>query len=325
MHFSADVHLSGGRASRRQAGLPARLSSRAEHGVGALPPGRQFLGRAWPGGDAAGPRSKGLPMSRMTLRKALDLGQIQAWFQPKVSVDSQRLAGAEALARWLHPELGLLAPAAFLPWFSHHGLDEALLMHMLKEALAIQAQWRRQGIQVPISVNLPTHLLNDVFLPDRLLNRVRELQGRTCCITFEILESSNTLTARALLRGASRLVSMGFGLAQDDFGIGYSSMRRLSSLPFSELKLDRSFVHGAAREERQAATVLASIRAGKRRGLAVTAEGVETPEDLAFLRQAGCDYAQGYLFAKPLSAADMNVWLAGTGADRPGLALSLAG
>lgn len=264
-------------------------------------------------------------MSRMTLRKALNLGQIQAWFQPKVSVDSQRLAGAEALARWLHPELGLLAPASFLPWFSHHGLDEALLMHMLKEALGIQAQWRRQGIQVPISVNLPTHLLNDVFLPDRLLNRVRELQGRTCCITFEILESSNTLTARALLRGASRLVSMGFGLAQDDFGIGYSSMRRLSSLPFSELKLDRSFVHGAAREDRQAATVLASIRAGKRRGLAVTAEGVETPEDLAFLRQAGCDYAQGYLFAKPLSAADMNVWLAGAGAGRPGLALSLAG
>lgn len=83
-------------------------------------------------------------------------------------------------------------------------------------------------------------------------------------------------------------------------------------------------LHGI-RTDRQAATVLASIRAGKRRGLAVTAEGVETPEDLAFLRQAGCDYAQGYLFAKPLSAADMNVWLAGAGAGRPGLALSLAG
>lgn len=243
------------------------------------------------------------------LLEALRNGQIQAWFQPKVSIATLRPVGVEALVRWQHPEQGLMSPQAFLPWFHRQGLDEALLMHMLRTAVSAQEQWRSLGIALPVSVNLPTHLLDNVSLPDRLLCCVQEHGGHACDISFELLETSDTATTPPLFVGASRLVSMGFGLAEDDFGIGYSSMQRLASLPFTELKLDRSFVHGVSQDSKQAAATLALIQAGQRLGAAVTAEGVETAEDLAFLQQAGCDYAQGYLFAKAQPAAELAVWV----------------
>ncbi|MFA5610839.1 MAG: EAL domain-containing protein, partial [Alcaligenes sp.] len=161
-------------------------------------------------------------ISRSVLLDALHKDQIQAWLQPKVAVRSQKLVALEALARWRHPQLGLLSPHVFLPWFSEHGLDEALLMHILQEVLGLQAYWRRQGMVIPVSVNLPTHLLNDAGLPDRLMACVQAKQGRAEDITFELLENSDTKTPCALFMGACRLVAMGFGLAQDDAGVQYS-------------------------------------------------------------------------------------------------------
>lgn len=251
----------------------------------------------------------GAIINRAVLLDALYKDQIQAWLQPKVAVQSQQLVALEALARWRHPQLGLLSPDVFLPWFSEHGLDEALLMHILQEALVLQAYWRRQGMVMPVAVNLSTHLLNDASLPDRLMARVRAQQGRACDITFELLENSDTKTPCALFMGACRLVSMGFGLAQDDVGVAYSSMERLANAPFSEVKLDRRFVHGISDNPWQAEHVLSWIDAAKQRGLRVTAEGVEAQSDLELLQQMGCDYAQGYLFAKPTPAFELDMWM----------------
>lgn len=250
----------------------------------------------------------GVLITRAVLLDALRKGQVQAWLQPKVSVQSQQVVALEALARWRHPQWGVLPSDVFLPWFSAHGLDEALLLHMLQEVLRLQTDWRRQGLTLPVAVNLPTHLLDDVSLPDRLMACVQEQQGQASQITLELLENSNTRTPCALFLGASRLVAMGFGLAQDDAGVEHSSMERLMSAPLSELKLDRQSVNGLARSREQIEQVQGWIRVAKQRGLRVTAEGVEQQEDLDCLRQMGCDYAQGYLFAKPAPAFELNMW-----------------
>ncbi len=248
-------------------------------------------------------------INRAVLINALRKEQIQAWFQPKVKVQSQQLVALEALARWCHPHWGLLSPDVFLPWFRAHGLDEALLMHMLGEVLSLQAYWRRQGRVIPVAVNVPTHLLDDAGLPDRLLACVQAKDGCAGDITLELLENSNTRTPCALFMGASRLVAMGFGLAQDDAGVAHSSLERLASAPFSELKLDRQFVHGMAHSPEQAEQVQHWIGAAKQRGLRVTAEGVQERADLECLQQMDCDYAQGYLFAKPTPAFAMDMWM----------------
>ncbi len=251
----------------------------------------------------------GVMISRQVLLDALQKDQIQAWLQPKVSVQSLQLVALEALARWRHPQWGVFSPNVFLPWFGKHGLEEALLMHMLQEVLGLQAYWRRQDMVMPVAINLPTHLLDDASLPDRLLACVQAKQGRASDISFELLETSDTQTPCALFMGACRLVSMGFGLAQDDAGVAYSSIERLAAAPFSELKLDRHFVHGLSEDREQAAQVQSWIGAAKQRGLRVTAEGVEMQSDLDVLRQMGCDYAQGYLFAKPTPAFELDMWM----------------
>ncbi|MFA5610157.1 MAG: EAL domain-containing protein, partial [Alcaligenes sp.] len=142
-----------------------------------------------------------------------------------------------------------------------------------------------------------------------LMACVQAKQGRADDITFELLENSDTKTPCALFMGACRLVAMGFGLAQDDAGVQYSSMERLVGAPFSELKLDRRFVHGLSADRQQAVQVLDWIASAKERGMCVTAEGVEAQADLELLQQMGCDYAQGYLFAKPAPAFELDMWI----------------
>ena len=296
--------------------MPKRISPlllRSAAGSSALLVGsRDTPGRARP---AVGPGGcvqvdgEALLINRAVLLNALRKEQIQAWLQPKVKVQSQQLVALEALARWRHPQWGLLSPDVFVPWFSEHGLDEALLTHMLGEVLSLQAYWRRQGMRIPVAVNVPTHLLDDAALPDRLMACVQAKEGCAADITLELLESSTTRSPCALFMGASRLVAMGFGLAQDDAGVAHSSLQRLASTPFSELKVDRQFVHGMANNREQSEQVRDWIAAAKQRGLRVTAEGVQERADLECLQQMGCDYAQGYLFAKPAPAFELDMWI----------------
>lgn len=241
--------------------------------------------------------------------RAMDSDQIQAWFQPKKSLHDGNILSAEALVRWVHPQAGLLLPKDFLSLLIKEGLEEPLLWLMLKKTLQAQREWRRQGWDIPVSINLPTHLLDDHDLADRLRDYVIADGGEPRSIVFELMESSITEELSNYYAGACRLRMMGFGLAQDDFGKDFSSYFNLVSTPFSELKIDRSLVHGCVENENLASALRSLVELSQKLGLTVVAEGVETQAELAFLRRIGCDQAQGFLICGAVSCADFGTLL----------------
>ena len=241
--------------------------------------------------------------------RAMNNGQIQAWFQPKKSLHNGNILSAEALVRWVHPQAGLLLPKDFLSLLIKQGLEERLLWLMLEKTLQAQREWRQQGWDIPVSINLPTHLLDDHDLADRLRDYVIADGGEPRSIVFELMESSITEEISNYYAGACRLRMMGFGLAQDDFGKGFSSYFNLVSTPFSELKIDRSLVHGCVENENLASALRSLVELSQKLGLTVVAEGVETQAELAFLRRIGCDQAQGFLICGAVSCADFGTLL----------------
>jgi EAL domain-containing protein (putative c-di-GMP-specific phosphodiesterase class I) len=235
------------------------------------------------------------PPERAALTMALANGELQAWFQPKKCLRRERIVAAEALVRWAHPQHGVLMPSEFLPALVEFGLEEGLLAMVIGQTLAAQIKWRRHGFRVPVSINLPTHLLDDGALVDRLLDQVSAGGGQARDIGFELSEDSCARNQSNYYANVCRFRFKGFGLAQDDFGSGYSSYFNLASTPFSELKIDRSLVHGCLENQSLASTLGSIVRLGRQLGLTVVAEGVETAQEQAFLRGLDCDQVQGFL------------------------------
>lgn len=241
-------------------------------------------------------------IDRQSICNALDNGELQAWFQPKKALNNGRIVAAEALVRWNHPEHGTLLPGVFLPALIAFGLEEPLLWCVLKQAIAAQAIWREQGYDIPVSVNLPTHLLNSHDLPDRILAFVLAHQGLPARICFELMECSVPDDISNFYAGACRLRIKGFGLSQDDFGKGYSSYMNLVSAPFTELKIDRALVQGCNANAELAQALTSIVSLGRQLGLTVVAEGVETAQELALLRKIDCTQVQGFLISHAVSA-----------------------
>lgn len=241
-------------------------------------------------------------IDRQSICNALDNGELQAWFQPKKALNNGRIVAAEALVRWNHPEHGTLLPGVFLPALIAFGLEEPLLWCVLKQAIAAQAIWRDQGYDIPVSVNLPTHLLNSHDLPDRILAFVLAHQGLPARICFELMECSVPDDISNFYAGACRLRIKGFGLSQDDFGKGYSSYMNLVSAPFTELKIDRALVQGCNANAELAQALTSIVSLGRQLGLTVVAEGVETAQELALLRKIDCTQVQGFLISHAISA-----------------------
>lgn len=237
-----------------------------------------------------------------SLMNALVNGDLQAWFQPKKALSNGRIVAAEALVRWAHPEHGLLLHGVFLPALIACNLEERLLWCVLKQAMAAQATWRQQGYDIPVSINLPTHLLNSHDLPDRIQAFVLEHQGLPARICFELMECSVPDDISNFYAGACRLRIKGFGLSQDDFGKGYSSYMNLVSAPFTELKIDRALVQGCNANEELAQALTSIVSLGRQLGLIVVAEGVETAQELALLRKIDCTQVQGFLISHAVSA-----------------------
>ncbi|KAF0866511.1 EAL domain-containing protein [Pseudomonas sp. LD120] len=250
----------------------------------------------------APPPAIGVECSRETLEQALREEQIQAWFQPKKALNNGRIVAAEALVRWMHPEHGMLLPCDFLPELTEAGLEEQLLWLILEQALAAQVSWRDDGYDIPVSINLPTHLLNSSDLADRLHDFVIERQGIPGKICFELMECSTPEHISNFYAGACRLRIKGFGLSQDDFGKGYSSYMNLVSTPFTELKIDRALVQGCHNNEEMAQALTSIIALGRQLGLTVVAEGVESAQELALLRKIDCTQVQGFLISHAVSS-----------------------
>jgi EAL domain-containing protein (putative c-di-GMP-specific phosphodiesterase class I)/FixJ family two-component response regulator len=231
------------------------------------------------------------------LRQALADGHIVPYFQPQAEFSNGKIVGVEALARWVQPNGQVLHAANFIPLIEAHGMIEQLTQHMLVESCAWRKRWSEQGLRIKVSVNVSAQNLTGPEVADRYENVVRGHGMRPEDIVLEITESSvMSDTARGLAMLA-RLRLKGFGLSVDDFGTGYSSLAQLSQIPFTELKIDRGFVHRAPEQPRKLAMIETSLDLARKLGLKVVAEGIETLEEWQLLAQLGCDFAQGYLIS----------------------------
>ncbi len=241
---------------------------------------------------------------RMTLenemRRALEREEFELHYQP-ICDHRGKWQGLEALARWRHPERGLISPALFIPIAEESQLIVPFGEWVIEEACRQSAAWRNEaGFSLPISVNLSVHQLYSAELIgwiERLLSEYRIEEGG---LKFEITESAAMENPDQAIQQLHRLRGAGLELAIDDFGTGYSSLAYLKQLPIQTLKLDRTFVGDIDRDENDAAISAATVALAHNLGLSVVAEGVETPAQLEFLVAHGCDYLQGYLFSRPL-------------------------
>ena len=242
-------------------------------------------------------------------RRALDSNEIVAFYQPIMYMDGERVHGAEALVRWEHPELGLLPPSDFMPIVEQTGLIGPLTRHVLEQAVAQCAAWRRAGKELTVSVNLSVRNLLDPDLP-ALIGDLLALYGLVPeALQLEITESMLMSDPERSLVTLTRLSQLGVGLSVDDYGTGYSSLANLRRLPIDELKIDRSFVSPMLSDESDLIIVRSTINLGHDLGLKVVAEGVEDEATLYRLDGLGCDFAQGYHFSKPLAPAAFNKWI----------------
>lgn len=244
------------------------------------------------------------------LREGLEAGRVEVFFQPKVSVRGRHVLGAECLARWRHPERGLLTPDAFISVAEQHGLIDALALAVFRNAVAQLGQWRKQGQQISVAINLSMDNLNRLDLPDVFEKIAHEAGVETGAIILEMTESRLMDNYTLSLDILTRLRLKGFGLSIDDFGTAYSTMENLKQLPFTELKIDRAFVNGASRDRMERAILDSSVRLGKALKLNLVAEGVETQEDWELVARCGCNEVQGYFIAPPMPAHEWMDWVA---------------
>lgn len=236
------------------------------------------------------------------LRQALSRHQLSLHYQPKVSLRSGRIVGAEALVRWKHCEHGLIPPGKFIPLAEETGLIFDLGNWILDEACRQIRHWQDAGLEpIPIAVNLSARQF-DRQLPERLLAAV-ERHGIPCeLLRLEITESLLVRGTETVVPIMNELVAMGFSLSLDDFGTGYSSLSYLKKFPITTLKIDRSFVIGVPQDENDCAIAQAIVTMGKQLRQEIVAEGVETSAQMTFLRGLGCDQLQGFLFSPALDA-----------------------
>jgi len=236
------------------------------------------------------------------LRQALSGSDLLLHYQPKVSLRSGRIVGAEALIRWSHPEHGMISPGRFVPLAEETGLILELGNWVLEEACRQIRLWQDAGLDVvPVAVNLSARQF-DEQLPKRLQATV-ERHGIPCALLkLEITESLLVRSPEKVVQIMNELAACGFTLALDDFGTGYSSLAYLKKFPITTLKIDRSFVIGVPGDENDCAIAQAIVTMGKQLRQEIVAEGVETREQMVFLRNLGCDQLQGYLFSPAIEA-----------------------
>jgi diguanylate cyclase (GGDEF)-like protein/PAS domain S-box-containing protein len=236
------------------------------------------------------------------LRQALQRDELYLVYQPKIDLESREVIGAEALIRWNHPKLGLVAPARFIPVAEESGMVGEIGEWVLRTACAQIRAWQDMNLFPQIAVNVSARQFHQYDLSRLISAVIREAQIPPESLEIELTESAVMHDAEASVVTLERVKQLGVRIAIDDFGTGYSSLSYLKRLPLDLLKIDRSFVRDISSDANDAAIVRAIITLARGLGMKVTAEGVEDEAQLEFLTSYGCEYAQGYLFGQPMSA-----------------------
>jgi diguanylate cyclase (GGDEF)-like protein len=245
------------------------------------------------------------------LRHAVERDELRLFFQPKIELKTGRVTGAEVLLRWQHPTRGLLYPVDFIPFAEQTGFIRRLTRWTLDHAIAQGAQWHSAGKALELAVNISVEDIGDVRLDSRVASMLTRHQLPPALLTLELTESGLVEDPTRALRVLDAIAALGVSLSIDDFGTGYSSLSHLARMPVHEVKIDRSFVQGLESDPEFAPLVRSAIDMGHSLGLKVVAEGIETEQSAARLRNFGCDIGQGYLYAKPMPLAAFEAWLEG--------------
>lgn len=235
--------------------------------------------------------------------EALAKGQFIPYFQPMLDLATGRPAGVELLARWNHPTYGILPPCVFIPHMERSGLIDKLSEDLLCHALEISRQWRSKDLQ--LAVNLSPLTLQNTEMPNHIGSLVRRYGADPGRITIEVTETAVSDDVSGLLESLTRLRMQGFSLSVDDFGTGYSTLLKLSEMPFTEIKIDRNFVQGATLSPKSSAIAESIVFLAKKLRLHTVAEGIETNDELEFVKRLGCETGQGYYFSRPLDHAQL--------------------
>ncbi len=317
-----DRHYAGGVILA--SGEDARILQSAEtlvraHGITALghlqkpvqPDALAALIDKWRPGVRRAVRGAAKTYAAGELRRAIANRELVNAYQPKVAIATGNVVGVETLVRWRHPDDGLVFPDQFIGIAEEHGLIDYLTHVVIGDALAQARHWLEAGLALHIAVNVSMENLSSINFPDIVSKQAAAAGVPTTNVVLEVTESRLMPELVTALDVLTRLRMKRFRLSIDDFGTGHSSLAQLRDMPFDELKVDRGFVHGAANNEKKRAICDASLGLARQLGIAVVAEGVEDEDDWRFLRDRGCDFAQGYFIAKPMPGADVPAWIEG--------------
>jgi len=257
------------------------------------------------------------------LARAIVNDELRLDYQPKVDVTSGAILGVEALVRWQHPTRGRLGPDSFIPLAEKSDQIGALTRWVMRTAVEQWRRWHEVGLDISIAVNFSGRNLNEIEFPDILERLCRKVDVPCSQFVIEITETATASDEVKMMDIATRLRLKGFRISIDDFGTGYSSLVQLQRLPFSEMKVDKSFVIQCASSRESLVIVKSIIDLAHNLNLKVVAEGVETLEVLELLRRLGCDLAQGYYVSRPMEGSKLPAWVSAWAAShRSGIGLS---
>lgn len=249
------------------------------------------------------------PYDARRLSQAIEDNELLLHYQPLIEMESSHVVGLEALVRWQHPRDGLIVPLHFVPVAEASGLMDVMTRKVLAMALAQARQWQDIGLRLCVSVNVSMDDLVSLDFPDLVVDMAARAGVSPSTLVLEVTESRLMEAPLATLDILTRLRLKGVGLAIDDFGSGYSSLKQLRDLPFDELKIDRRFISGAHADPALRGIVEATLRMASQFGLRSVAEGVEDQADWDYLRSIGCDVAQGHRIARAMPGVEVSGWV----------------
>lgn len=241
--------------------------------------------------------------------QALVNDQLIPYFQPIVDIESRKVVGAEALARWRHPALGVLSPLTFVPVLEERGMIRELTELILEKSIYACRDWMDRGHDIRVSINLSLQSFTDSSLPNHLASKIRIAGLLPSHLVLEFAESSLRKHWEEAKPCLTALREMGFGVAIDEFGIGAGIIHHLTAEHFSEIKIDRAFVHGAGSNQHLRAILEDNLALAQKNGLRTVAIGVEDGVDLILLADLGCNAVQGYICSAPLPADGLLDWV----------------